>query len=320
MRRFTLVAALAAMSAFVMAAPLSAGGSFPHQIFLPKGFQPEGIFTEGTTFYTGSIADGRIFRGSLETGAGSVLVPARSGRSAAGVFVDRRNRLFVAGGSTGKAFVYNTSTGADIATYTLTALPSFINDVTVTRSGAYFTDSFTSVLYRIPIGRDGRLGATVQTIPLIGVVSVPEQFNVNGIEATRDAETFVIDTTFSGELFAVDPDTGVSRKINLGTGNVKNGDGMVLDGRTLYVAENFDNRIAVVELSRNLASGKVTGFLTDPTLDIPATIDDFGRRLYAVNARFTTPPTPTTDYWLTQLNKQSGDDDDDDHGEDDDDD
>jgi hypothetical protein len=36
---------------------------------------------------------------------------------------------------------------------------------------------------------------------------------------------------------------------------------------------------------------------------VPTTIAEFGQRLYAVNARFGTPVTPTTPYWVTQLRK-----------------
>ncbi len=46
--------------------------------------------------------------------------------------------------------------------------------------------------------------------------------------------------------------------------------------------------------------------ITDPDFDVPTTIDEFGKRLYAVNARFTTPPTATTPYWLAQFRKVRG--------------
>jgi hypothetical protein len=36
---------------------------------------------------------------------------------------------------------------------------------------------------------------------------------------------------------------------------------------------------------------------------VPTTIAEQGSRLYAVNARFGTPATPTTDYWVTRLRK-----------------
>jgi hypothetical protein len=45
----------------------------------------------------------------------------------------------------------------------------------------------------------------------------------------------------------------------------------------------------------------VSGDLTDPDFDVPTTIDRFGSRLYAVNARFSTPPTTLTAYDVVQV-------------------
>src|SRR5580765_8250243 len=104
MRR--IVAVLATMAALVAPAAL-AKGSFPKVIQLPQGFQPEGIEVgKGTTFYTGSRATGAIYRGNLRTGAGAVLVPGASGHVSLGIELDR-DRLVVAGGGTGKGFVYS---------------------------------------------------------------------------------------------------------------------------------------------------------------------------------------------------------------------
>jgi hypothetical protein len=66
---------------------------------------------------------------------------------------------------------------------------------------------------------------------------------------------------------------------------------------------NNMNLIAVVQLSRNLSSGRVVGTITHPQFDVPTTIDELGNRLYAVNARFTTPPGPDVEYWLTRVRK-----------------
>jgi hypothetical protein len=52
-----------------------------------------------------------------------------------------------------------------------------------TRDAAWFTDSFDDVLYKIPIGRDERLGAPV-AVPLTGSYRHGAGFNLNGIEAT----------------------------------------------------------------------------------------------------------------------------------------
>jgi hypothetical protein len=87
-----------------------------------------------------------------------------------------------------------------------------------------------------------------------------------------------------GKLFTVNRRTGLTREIVLDE-PVVNGDGILLDGRTLYVVQNRDNKVAVVRLARNLESGDVVTHLTDPDFDVPTTIDDFGDRLYALNAR-----------------------------------
>jgi sugar lactone lactonase YvrE len=314
MRRFTLLAGVAAIFGVVMAAPLSAGSAFPEKIFLPQGFRPEGItIGKQATFYVGSVGNGAIYRGSLRTGTGAVLVPGGQGRLATGMKLDRRGRLFVSGASTGQAYVYDAQSGALLKTYQLTTAPTFINDVVVTRTAAYFTESNATkqVMYRVAIARDGTLADTAQTIPLTGDIVYVAGFNVNGIDARRNGRTLVIVQSNTGKLFTVTP-TGVTREINLGGGNVTAGDGILLNGRTLFVSRNAFNQIAVVTLAPDMSSGTLGTPLTDPDFDTPTTIDDHGKRIFAVNARFTTPPTPTTDYWLAQVAKPSGDDDEDD--------
>ena len=289
-----------AVALFVIATGVAAAApSFPATIALPRAFQPEGIAIKATTFYVGSIPTGSIYRGNLRTGTGSVFIQ-RTGRAAIGVEVDNRNRLFVAGGPTGKAFVYNTRTGADIASYDLA--PGFINDVVVTRTGAYFTNSNRAELYRIPIGSGGRLGTTVQTIALQPPYAQSAGFNVNGIDATPNGRWLVIVQSNTGKLFRVNPSTGATTEIALGGESVPNGDGILLDGKTLYVVQNQLNRIAVITVNSSLTSGRVVTRITDGRFAIPTTIDDLGRRLYAVNARFGSPPA-TTDYQLIQVRK-----------------
>jgi sugar lactone lactonase YvrE len=305
MRLAALCAALGALLALAGASG-AAQRPYPATLSLPKGFQPEGIAIRGNTFYVGSIPTGAVYRGNLRTGTGSVLVAGRSGRAAIGVEVDNRNRIFVAGGSTGKAFVYNASTGAEIATYTLTTRATFLNDVVVTKNGAYFTDSQNAFVYRIPIGAGGRLGEASQSIAITGALVYQSGFNANGIDATPDGNTLVIVQSNTGKLFRVNPNTGASRQISLGSGSVPNGDGILLDGKTLYVVQNQNNRVAVISLAASLASGRIVSYLTNARLDVPTTIDDLGRRLYAVNARFGNPAAATADYWVTQLQKPRG--------------
>jgi sugar lactone lactonase YvrE len=309
MRRVSGAFVSAALVATVLAGagqPASAGSPeappFPSVIALPDGFQPEGIATgRGTSFYVGSLADGAIYRGDVRTGQGDVLVSGTDGAVAVGTEVDRRNRLFVAGGPTGAGRVYDAATGALLADYTLTTPGSgFVNDVTVTRDAAYFTDSFNPRLYVVPIGPDGSLGAAT-AIPLTGDLVFQPGFNANGIAASPDGRTLLVVQSNTGRLYAVDARSGVATEVDLGGASLTNGDGLLLRGRTLYVVRNQLDEVAVVRLGPAYRSGTLVDTLTDPDFQVPTTVAAFGSRLYAVNARFGTPPTPDTTYTVVRV-------------------
>jgi hypothetical protein len=95
----------------------------------------------------------------------------------------------------------------------------------------------------------------------------------------------------------------VASTVDLGGLVLTNGDGVLLAGLTLYVVQNFLNQIAELRLAPGLASGSLRRTITDPDFDVPTTIGLFGARLYAVNARFSTPPTPDTTYSVVQVRR-----------------
>jgi sugar lactone lactonase YvrE len=294
-RRLFVLLLLAA----VALAPAAAGAAtFPDTIRLPDGWQPEGIASgRGTSLYVGSIPTGAVWKGDARTGRGDVLVPPQEGRSAIGLKVDRRNRLFVAGGATGKAFVYDARTGDDLASYQLAAAgaATFVNDVVVTARAAWFTDSRAAQLFALPLGRHGALPDQdeVRTVALTGDFQLQEGNNLNGIVAARGGRVLLSVQTNTGKLFRINPRTGVTRELDLGGATLANGDGLLLAGRILFVVQNRLNKIAVVALSRSLDRGRVVAELTDPDFDVPTTIAVTAGRLYAVNARFgTTDPQP----------------------------
>jgi len=291
--------------AVTAAAPASAGPApdlFPEVISLPNGWQPEGIATgSGTSFYVGSLRDGAIYHGSVLTGQGSVLVPGVAGRVAVGIEVDRRNRIWVAGGPTGTGRVYDAATGAELASYSFAAAGTgFVNDVVVTEDAAYFTDSLNPVLYVVPLGGDGRPG-TARTLPLTGELQYTTGFNVNGIEASPDGRALLLVQSNTGLLFRASARTGVTEQVDLGAASLTNGDGLLRRGSTLYVVRNQLNQIAVIELAPGYASGTLTRTITDPDFQVPTTVAAFGPFLYAVNARFGTPPTPDTSYTVVRV-------------------
>ena len=315
MRRLLLVLLAALAAATIAAAAGARDAKFPTRIALPNGWNPEGIaISPGGTFYVGSIAGvnasgstaGDIYRGSVKTGAGAPFIDAPAGRAAIGVEFDR-GRLFVAGGPTGDGYVYDARTRATIQTYNFADSPpaTFINDVVATRTAAYYTDSNRPVLYRVALGPNGAPAATFQTLQLTGDYQQGPSFNVNGIDATPDGKTLVIVQTGTGKLFTVNPRTGAASEIDVGESIP--GDGLLLDGRTLYVVERNATTgfsgITAVRLSTDLTSGRVVRRVTNPGFAAPTTIDEFGDFLYAVNARFPMMPSLTTEYWLTGLRK-----------------
>ena len=128
-------------------------------------------------------------------------------------------------------------------------------------------------------------------------------FNANGIDATPDGDALIVVNSGQGTLFNVNPTSGHAQLIDLGGASVSAGDGLLLDGKILYVVRNQLNQIAVIRLAPDLSSGVLKGTITNPAFDVPTTLTEHGKRLYAVNARFTTPPTPSTTYDVVQIRK-----------------
>ncbi len=300
--RMRMLAITAAVGAVAVSAPAAADPPvFPDVISLPDGWLPEGIaIGPGPTFYAGSRANGAVYRGDVRTGQGEVFIQGQDGRVAVGLDYEARcGLLFVAGGATGQGYVYDAETGESVASFQFTAPPSFVNDVTVTTEGAYFTDSQQAVLYRVGL-TDCTTPGPVSTIALAGDwTQVVGSTNANGIVADPSGERLLVVNSTTGGLFSVDPTTGTAELIDAPP--VTAGDGLLLRGRTLYVAQNRLNQIAVIELDAGWESGQLMDILTDADLDIPTTVARFGNALYAVNGRFTTPPTPSTPYQVVRV-------------------
>jgi len=296
------LAAVLLLAALVI--PVSAAPPGPSRIDLPNGWAPEGITTgPGTTVFVGSLVDGAVWKADVRTGRGSILVAGVAGNVAVGTFFERdADRLWVVGGPTGQVRAYDASSGALLQTYTFSPA-GFLNDLVVTDDAVYVTDSNIQQLDVIPLGPDGALPApgAVTTLPLSGDIHfVAGQFNANGIVAARG--WLIVVQSVTGQLFRVDRATGVATEIALGAGvDASFGDGLELHGGTLYVVQNQLNRVEVFKLGPGLASASLRTVLTSSGLDIPTTAAFVRGGLYAVNARFATPVTPDTEYWITRL-------------------
>jgi hypothetical protein len=291
--RLAFIALLAAGALLAASAPAGAARA-TGRIPLPDGFQPEGIHVEPNgTFYAGSLVDGTILVGNVKTGASHVLVTPPAGRISAGM-EEHDGLLFVAGGPTG-AFVYDAATGATVRAYGV-PVGSFVNDVVVTKDAAYFTDSFAAVYYRVPLSGGGRPG-DIETIPLTGDFHLQDSFNLNGIEAAPNGKELLAVQSNTGDLFRIDPRSGRTTLVDLGGASLSAGDGLLLQGHTLFVGRNT-NVVDVVHLDGSLRSGRLVREISSPDFEVATTLGRQGDRLYVIQARFDVVPTPQTDYWI----------------------
>ena len=276
----------------LLASAGTAAQAFPDFIPLPADFGPEGIAVgNGTMFYAGSLAAatrGQILVGDLRTGETATLVPS-DGVPATGMKHDARsNLLFVARAGSGTATVFDAGSGEIVASYQLRSAPTFINDVVITREAAYFTDTQAPFLYKVELGPAGEPSADATEIPL------PGTFRTNGIVATPNGEHLLVVNGPTAQLYRLDTATHTPVLVDLGGETLPNADGLWLDGKTLYVVQNFRNQIAVVELSPDYLSGAVVRFITEPftsnpATKVPTTVAAFGNALYAVTAGFAAP-------------------------------
>ena len=128
-----------------------------------------------------------------------------------------------------------------------------MNDATVTRQAAWFTDSFRPVLYRLPL-KSGLPAGVPEEVPLSGDWrQIPEAFNANGIAATANGKTLLVINSTSGVLYRVAPETGFASAVTSDT-ELTSGDGILLRGKELSVVLNRLNQIAVLRLSPDLGS------------------------------------------------------------------
>lgn len=265
---------------------------------------PEGIAHQNGSknFYVGSTTDGTIFRGTLGQEETEIFFPPVAERpTAVGMKVDAQNRLYVAGGNTGKVFVYDTVGKTLLRTLTTPAASAtFLNDITLTPDAAYITDSQRPVLFRVSRSASG-LGEIESWLDFTGTaLEYQTGFNLNGIASTPDGKYLIVVQSNTGKLFRITVADKSVTEINLSGGTVKNGDGILLDGQTLYVVRNQDVIIVPVRLASDFSAGTLGTPFSDDSLRYPTTIAQEGKRLLVVNSQFNkrgegrTPELPFT--------------------------
>jgi sugar lactone lactonase YvrE len=276
---------------------------------------PEGMGYDRQTgdFYTGSVTDGTIVRGNVQDPQAQVFSPAGAdGRtSALGMRTDR-SRLYVAGGASGTVWIYDKSSGAFIAKVS-NGLPSTgttLNDLAVTRSGVFVTDSLSPTLWRLTWGSDGK-PALEKWLDFTGTAfHYTTGFNADGIQATPDGRFLIVGALNTGKLYRIDIATKAVVEINTGGADLTNADGIELVGHDLYVARNVNNQIVTLELADDWTSADVDTITTSPHFDFTVAVAAVGSRLLVLNSQFEhlgfgggTPSPPTLPFTITSITR-----------------
>ncbi|MCE7011123.1 hypothetical protein LWC34_51215 [Kibdelosporangium philippinense] len=292
-------------SVLMIGLTLPAAATQPEKVIvLPGASSAEGIAAgHGSEFFAGDLLRGDIFRGDARRGKAELFIDAPDGRIAVGMTAElRHDLLFVAGGATGQAYVYDTRRRTTAATYQFVpANQGFINDVTLTRDGAWFTDSMNPQLYFVPLSHFGKLGPS-KTLALSGpAADTSGSFNLNGINTTPDGRALIVAHSSNGQLYRVDARTGTSQLV-AGV-SVPGADGVARDGRTVWVVQGVNRvggnpvtgQVDRVRLTADGTAGTHDKVITSTKFQTPATAAKLGNKLAVVNAKFDTGFPPTAD-------------------------
>jgi hypothetical protein len=318
-RRVPAIAGSAALGLALVVAPTtvvtSAAPAAAHSIHrarpvaLPAGFRPEGVTSgPGDTYYTGSLADGRIWTGDLSRGTGHLLLAGVTGRALRGMQYDQRSGLlWVVGqdGAEGIVLAVDAATGEVMHRITVPGAV-FLNDLVITRKTIWATDSRVDRLTRIQLDRHGHPTGEPTQLPLTGPWPTPEGNRANGIRTLPDG-ALLLDNSTAGGLWRVDPATGLTAAVPVTGGpGIIGGDGLERTGRTVYVVRGSGQQeVSVLRLgsTENGWTATWTGALTSPALDVPSTATLVGSTLWAVNARFGVADPATAPFAIVPLKR-----------------
>ena len=296
LRPILLAAAL--LAATVASSPLAIAQDGVRVLALPDAAAyPEGIAAapDGRTLYTTNAVTGAVFAIDVASGkvtaAGDPFGIAPGAESTAplrslGAKVDGRGRLWVAGGTTGSMHLFDLASKTTVATFTTPGTGGFINDVVLTPEAAYFTDTRRPMLWRVPAGAN----ADAALEPWISFAGTALEYtdgaNLNGIAATPDGRYLIVVQMAAGKLFRIDTRAREVARIDAGSELLTLGDGLILDGRRLYLVRQGAGEIVALDLGADFLTAKVVKRITPAQLAWPATAALVGDRLFVANSQF----------------------------------
>ncbi|PTA46647.1 SMP-30/gluconolactonase/LRE family protein [Micromonospora sp. RP3T] len=296
-----LAAATAVLTALAVGAPRPAPASLRPDTYLVSaepGVMPEGLtVTPAGTMYVTSSATGAVYRGDIRRDRLRPFLPAGSdGRtSAAGIRVDHRGRIFVAGWATGALFVYAPD-GALLARRDA-APGAALNDLAVTADAVYVTDSATGTVWRAALD-GGRVGALDPWVRPGDFPAAP--VFLNGIVADPPGRLALVAEQGGERLYRVDLTTRSVTEVEV-TGGRMGADGLLLEGNRLYGVVNEPDGVGGTQFVVNLArldDGLRTARVLDRSRPVgtdrsPTSVArDAGRLLWVDSQLFAATPSP----------------------------
>jgi sugar lactone lactonase YvrE len=281
-RSLTSGFALALTFGLVAAAPAQAddGRPRPSSYVLdgdPGGskFEGIGVTRSQEMFYVSEVTGGEIHRGDVATGVTEVWKDEGvDGRNTArGITTDRKGRVYIAGGPNGigndlpDLWVYSQG-GEQLAALRLDVDGAFLNDVAIGPDGAaYFTNSNDPQIFRAA-EEDGDWSVSLWadatgTIPVeidSGVV-----FNLGGIVVSPGRGALIVAQGNTGQLWRFDLRSTEATLIDTGSTDLRNADGLVRRGHTLWVVRNFAHVLTTMRVSHRTSVARlISERTTDP--------------------------------------------------------
>jgi sugar lactone lactonase YvrE len=272
------LSATLALSAALVGVGVPTASARPSSYELPGdtgGSKFEGIGYDVRTqrYYVSETTGGEIHRGQLRSSAATEWLQGDGTDSrwtARGVTVDARGRVYVAGGPNGidhpgapDLWVYDRD-GRLLAALRTGVPNAFLNDLVIGPDGAaYVTNSNAPQVFRVA-EQHGRW--TIRTwADASATIPTQSGFNLGGIVLSPDRRSLVVAQGNVGKLWRFSLRTGAVSAVDTATADLVNADGLVQDGRLLWVVRNFSRVLTTLELSGDARTARlVSAIPTDP--------------------------------------------------------
>ena len=274
-------------------------------VLSPDHGNPEGVAWDPATqtFFTGTVVDGTIYRGTLGDETVEVWIEGSAGQAAVGMKVFD-GRLYVAGGPTGTITVYDIATASVVGTFE-TGTGGFLNDLVVTKYGVFVTDSLRPTLWHVTPEQLAAGTGTPEAISVSAEIPYVVGFNLNGIVAYKGGRELVVVNPASASLFRIDLEITNGEVTGRSISRIESppvaGDGLLVDRGMLVAVVGGEQALYFLDLNGRHTAASLLFTRTDPTFQRPSTLARAHNQYLVVNADFTTSTPPFT---LSGLRRQ----------------